>query len=139
MSETRAAAGGAREHPVLTPQELRLRAFLRLLAAAFCLGVLGYLLPALFGPFRFFFVNLPFVTNSVVKIGVLALLAFFASGDVRRLERWNEPVLRETNQAVAGIADLFLMRTEGFESGGGTGNPFSRSRFTCSFIPRRAL
>ncbi len=68
---------------VLTPQELRLRAFLRLLAAAFCLGVLGYLLPALFGPFRSFFVNLPFVTNSVVKIGVLALLAFFASGDVR--------------------------------------------------------
>jgi len=68
----------------LTPQELRLQTFLRLLAALFGLGVFAYLLPALFGPFQSFFVNLPFVTNSVVKIGVLALLAFFASGDVRQ-------------------------------------------------------
>ena len=84
MRETRSAVGGARDESVLTPQEIRLRAFLRLLAAAFCLGILGYLLPALFGPFQSFFVNLPFVTNSVVKIGGLALLAFFASANVRR-------------------------------------------------------
>lgn len=84
MSKIRSEVGGARGETVLTPQELRLRAFLRILAAAFFLGILGYLLPALFGPFQSFFVNLPFVTNSVVKIGGLALLAFFASGDVRR-------------------------------------------------------
>ncbi|HKA37409.1 MAG TPA: GMC family oxidoreductase [Thermoanaerobaculia bacterium] len=84
MGETGPAGERSREEGELTPQELRLRALLRILAAAFFLGILAYLLPALFGPFQEFFVNLPFVTNSVVKIGGLALLAFFASGDVRK-------------------------------------------------------
>ena len=66
-----------------TPQERRLSVLLRILAFVFGLAVLGYLLPALGGPLQSFYVNLPFVTNSVVKIGVLALLAFFASADVR--------------------------------------------------------
>jgi len=67
-----------------TVQELRFRTLLRILAGLFGLGVLGYLLPALLGPFRSFFVNLPFVSNSVVKIGLLALLAFYAAGDIRK-------------------------------------------------------
>ena len=69
---------------MLTPQERRLQVLLRILAAVFGLAVFAYLLPALFGPLQSFYVNLPFVTNSVVKIGVLALLAFFAAADVRR-------------------------------------------------------
>jgi hypothetical protein len=69
---------------MLTSQELRLRTLLRILSLIFGLAVFGYLLPALVGPLQAFYVNLPFVTNSVVKIGVLALLAFFASGDVRK-------------------------------------------------------
>lgn len=72
---------------MLTPQERRLQLLLRILAAVFGLAVFGYLLPALgvFGPdAQRFSVNLPFVTNSVVKIGTLALLAFLASGNVRR-------------------------------------------------------
>jgi choline dehydrogenase-like flavoprotein len=70
--------------PPWTPQERRLTVLLRVLAAAFGLAVFAYLLPALVGPWRFWFVKLPFVTNSVVKIGVLGLLAWFASADVRR-------------------------------------------------------
>ena len=69
---------------MLTSHELRLRTLLRILSLIFGLAVFGYLLPALVGPLQAFYVNLPFVTNSVVKIGVLALLAFFASGDVRK-------------------------------------------------------
>src|SRR5438445_3143562 len=68
----------------LTPQERRLQVLLRILALLFGLAVLAYLLPALIGPNKPAFIQLPFVTNSVVKVGVLSLLAFFASGDVRR-------------------------------------------------------
>jgi choline dehydrogenase-like flavoprotein len=68
----------------LTPQERRLKGLLQLLAFLFGLGVLGYLIPALGGPLQTFYINLPFVANSVVKIGVLSLLAFFASADVRK-------------------------------------------------------
>jgi len=69
---------------MLTAPERRLQILLRILAAAFGLAIFAYLLPALFGPLQSFYVNLPFVTNSVVKIGVLALLAYFAAADVRR-------------------------------------------------------
>ena len=72
---------------MLTPQERRLQLLLRVLSLIFGLAIFGYLLPALgiFGrEAQRFSVNLPFVTNSVVKIGTLALLAFLASADVRR-------------------------------------------------------
>jgi choline dehydrogenase-like flavoprotein len=72
---------------MLTPQERRLALALRVLAALFGLAVFAYLLPGLgvFGPtLRSFYVEAPFVTNSVVKIGTLALLALIASSDVRR-------------------------------------------------------
>jgi choline dehydrogenase-like flavoprotein len=67
-----------------TPEERRLAALLRVLAFLFTLAIFAYLLPALVGPWKPFFIQLPFVTNSVVKIGVLAALAFIASGDTRR-------------------------------------------------------
>ncbi|HEX6066940.1 MAG TPA: hypothetical protein VFZ04_22045, partial [Longimicrobiales bacterium] len=71
----------------LTPEERRLTVLLQVLAAAFALAVFAYLLPALgvFGDtLQRFYQEAPFVTNSVVKIGTLALLAFFAAADVRR-------------------------------------------------------
>jgi choline dehydrogenase-like flavoprotein len=74
----------AKAEETLTPQERRLKLLLRVLALIFGLAVFGYLVPALVGPLQSFYVNLPFVTNSVVKIGVLALLAFFAAADIRR-------------------------------------------------------
>ncbi|HEU5248397.1 MAG TPA: GMC family oxidoreductase N-terminal domain-containing protein, partial [Thermoanaerobaculia bacterium] len=67
-----------------TPEERRLAVLLRVLGFLFTLAILAYLLPALVGPWKPFFIQLPFVTNSVVKIGVLAALAFVASGDTRR-------------------------------------------------------
>ena len=67
-----------------TPEEGRLRFYLRFLALLFALAIFGYLMPALVGANRELFVNLPFVTNSAVKVGVLALLAFLASADVRK-------------------------------------------------------
>ena len=67
-----------------TPEERRLGTLLRILAVVFTLAIFAYLLPALVGPWRPFFIELPFVTNSVVKIGVLAMLAFIASADTRR-------------------------------------------------------
>lgn len=71
----------------LTPEERRLQTLLNVLAFLFTAAVFAYLLPALgvFGEnLKRFYVQLPFVTNSVVKIGTLALLAFFAAADVRR-------------------------------------------------------
>lgn len=70
----------------LTPEERRLRTLLQVLSVVFALAVFAYLLPALgvFGPvLQTFYNELPFVTNSVVKIGTLALLAFYAAADVR--------------------------------------------------------
>jgi choline dehydrogenase-like flavoprotein len=67
-----------------TPQERRLKILLRILAFVFALATLAYLLPALAGPNKGAFVELPFVTNSVVKVATLGLMSFFASGDVRR-------------------------------------------------------
>jgi choline dehydrogenase-like flavoprotein len=76
--------------PPITAQELRLQAFLRVLAVVFALAALGYLLPALFGDNKASFIHLPFVTNSAVKVSVMALLCFFAAADVRpyRLLAW---------------------------------------------------
>jgi choline dehydrogenase-like flavoprotein len=75
------------EEGPLTPEERRLRTLLRVLAALFGFATLAYLLPALgvFGAtLRAFSVELPFVTNSVVKVGTLGMLALLGSGDVRR-------------------------------------------------------
>src|SRR5688572_4853996 len=67
-----------------TLPEHRLAKALRILGFVFAIAAFGYLLPALIGPNKGFFVNLPFVTNSAVKVSVLALLSFQASGNVRR-------------------------------------------------------
>ncbi|HUP14313.1 MAG TPA: hypothetical protein VM187_18955, partial [Niastella sp.] len=64
--------------------EYRLAKVLRILAFVFGAAALGYLLPALFGGNKDFFINLPFVTNSVVKVSLMALLAMQAAGDIRR-------------------------------------------------------
>src|SRR5262245_5643229 len=68
----------------LTPQERHLRTALRIFAVLFALGMLAYLLPALIGPARAYWVQLPFVGNSVVKVGLLFMLCAVAGADVRR-------------------------------------------------------
>lgn len=67
----------------LVPTERRLKRGLQVLSALFALSAFGYLLPSLLGPWKVSFIQLPFVTNSVVKISVLGFLAFLASGNIR--------------------------------------------------------
>ncbi len=68
----------------LTVAERRLRSLLRVLVFAFALAALTYEVGPLLGPFRAFFRQLPFVSNSVVKVSVMGLLCLYAAGDIRR-------------------------------------------------------
>ena len=68
----------------LTAAERRLRSLLRILVFVFALAALTYELGPLLGPFRAFFRQLPFVSNSVVKVSVMGLLCLYAVGDIRR-------------------------------------------------------
>lgn len=74
---------------LLTPPELRLRLYLKILAIFYFVAILGYLLPGIIDlpdflkPYKF--VNDPaFVNNSVVKIGLFAFLCYIAYADVRK-------------------------------------------------------
>lgn len=68
----------------LTRQERRLRILLRALAGLLALAGAAYLAGALFDGTQDAFVELPFVTNSVVLVGGLALLCAYVAHDVRR-------------------------------------------------------
>ena len=72
------------EDQPLAAEERRLRRILQVLAFLFLSGMLAYLVPAFLPSTQAAFVQLPFVTNSVVKVGVLGLLAFFAAANPRR-------------------------------------------------------
>ena len=63
----------------LTPEELQLRRFLLILAPAFALMALGYILQGLL-----FHAEFPFVANSVAKDGTFAILCIVAAADIRR-------------------------------------------------------
>jgi len=66
-----------------TPAERRLRKLLRFLLGAFLLAMVVYEAGAFIEPFKNFYKQLPFVSNSVVKVGILMLLCLYASGNVR--------------------------------------------------------
>lgn len=76
-------------HYLLTPQELNLKSYLRVLFFIYLGGVFVYLLPALgllpsfLQPYPFL-VDPAFANNSVIKMGLFAALCFVAAGDVRR-------------------------------------------------------
>jgi choline dehydrogenase-like flavoprotein len=67
--------------PSLTPAELTLRALLRIVGAGLLFAAVVYLGGGFIGGF---FRELPFVSNSVVKVTVLGLACLYAAGDVRR-------------------------------------------------------
>src|SRR5260370_27569940 len=67
----------------LTPAERRLRSLLHILVFAFIVAALIYGAGPLVGLWRSFFRQLPFVSNSVVKVSVMGLLGLYAWGDVR--------------------------------------------------------
>jgi choline dehydrogenase-like flavoprotein len=73
----------------LTPQELRLKFYLRLLMFIYMGGALLYLLPSItfipgfLKPYTF--INDPaFANNSTIKMGLFALLCFLAAGNTRK-------------------------------------------------------
>lgn len=99
---------------MLKPRERRLTLLLRVLSLVFALAVFGYLLPALVGPLQPFFTQLPFVTNSVVKIGVLALLAFLASADVRKYRLLTVLVIIGHVISLAATAAVLLWGSTGY-------------------------
>src|SRR5258705_238278 len=72
--QTNAALSGA---------ERLLRGVAIAVGALFVVSALGYELGPMLGPTRGFFIELPFVTNSVVKVGKLALICFYVARDVR--------------------------------------------------------
>ncbi len=74
---------------MLTPAELRLRLYLRILTVFYFIAIFAYLLPGIINLPDFLkpytFINDPaFVNNSFVKIGLFAILCFIASADVRK-------------------------------------------------------
>ena len=68
----------------ITPQEQTLRLVLRILSVLFGVAAIAYLAPTLFMGTRAGWTQLPFVTNSTVKVSVLGMISFVAAGDVRR-------------------------------------------------------
>jgi choline dehydrogenase-like flavoprotein len=81
------AAGQQRPAPGWTvprhrPADGALRVALRILGVLFLAGAVIYEAGALLPGTRDAYTNLPFVTNSVVKVGTLALVAFYAARDL---------------------------------------------------------
>jgi choline dehydrogenase-like flavoprotein len=64
--------------------ERRLAIALRVLAGLLLVGAVVYVLGPLVGPAQEFFREPPFVSNSAVKVTVIALTCVYAAGDVRR-------------------------------------------------------
>src|SRR5918992_5054415 len=65
---------------MVTPSELTLRGLLRIVGAGLLLAAAVYLAGGFIGGF---FQELPFVSNSVVKVTVLGLACLYAAGNVR--------------------------------------------------------
>ena len=77
------------DQKLLTPQEIKLKRFLRLLLVVYISGLFLYLLPGIIGVPSFlqpyiFITDPAFMNNSVIKMGLFAGLCFIASTDVRR-------------------------------------------------------
>ncbi len=67
----------------LTGAEKWMRLALVGFGSLFALAAVGYEVGPLLSSYRGFFVELPFVSNSAVKAGILALLGFYAAKDIR--------------------------------------------------------
>ena len=68
----------------LTTAEKRLKILLKIFSIAFLLAVLIYEFGPLIGAFKGFFKQLPFVSNSVVKVSLLMMLCLYAAGNIRK-------------------------------------------------------
>ncbi|HEX5691364.1 MAG TPA: GMC family oxidoreductase N-terminal domain-containing protein, partial [Roseiflexaceae bacterium] len=91
----------------LTPKERHLRTALRTFAVLFALAIVAYVLPALIGPARAYWVQLPFVGNSAVKVALLGMLCAVAGADVRRFSSLVPVII--AGHAVSILASIALL------------------------------
>ncbi|MGH7453188.1 MAG: hypothetical protein ACRENG_17695, partial [bacterium] len=68
----------------LAPAEQRLKNLLNVLASVYLLAIFIFALGPVVGPFKDFFKQLPFVSNSVVIARLLMLICLNAAADLRR-------------------------------------------------------
>jgi choline dehydrogenase-like flavoprotein len=79
-----AASAPAAPATALEPEQTRLRTALVVLAALLALGGVVYLVGPLLDTSKDFFVELPYVTNSVVKVSTFAMVSAYVALDVGR-------------------------------------------------------
>jgi len=84
----------------VTKQQKRLEVLLNILAAVFMLAALAYL---------FLFINVPFITNSAVKVTVLSILCFIAAGNVRRFQLLTQIVIAGHIISELAVAVVLIM------------------------------
>jgi choline dehydrogenase-like flavoprotein len=95
----------------LSPAEQWLRRLLWLLVAVFAVGALGYEAAPLFGFAPELVRELPFVTNSVVKVATLALVSAYVAGDLRGRMAVVGPVIAV--HFLSGLAQLVYLLAAG--------------------------
>src|SRR5215217_3756478 len=84
VSMETAVAPAASEQVTRERAERRLAIALRVLAGLLLVAAVVYVLGPLVGPAQDFFREPPFVSNSAVKVTIIALTCLYAAGDVRR-------------------------------------------------------
>ena len=92
----------------LTPAEQWLRNLLWLLGGVFTLAAVGYGAGPISGAAPDFFRELPFVSNSVVKVSVLAMLCFYIAHRPRRQLSLVGPIIL-VHALSAGVQVLYLV------------------------------
>src|SRR5258706_10396905 len=102
------------DEQTLTPQEIRLRLFLRILFFFYIGAVLLYLLPGItivpdfLKPYTFI-VDPAFANNSSIKMGLFVLLCFIGAADVRKYIMTVEVIITVMFLAVvSGLLIAFL-------------------------------
>jgi hypothetical protein len=108
VSMETAVAPAASEQAARERAERRLAIALRVLAGLLFAGAVVYVLGPLVGPAQDFFREPPFVSNSAVKVAVIALTCLYAAGDVRRRGALVLIVIAAHLVSIAAMASMLL-------------------------------
>ncbi len=93
--------------------ERRLALALRVLAGLLLVGAVVYVLGPLVGPAQDFFREPPFVSNSAVKVTLIALTCMYAAGDLRRRGALVLIVIAVHLVSIAAMASMLLFADTG--------------------------
>ena len=93
--------------------ERRLALALRILAGLLLVGAVVYVLGPLVGPAQDFFREPPFVSNSAVKVTLIALTCMYAAGDLRRRGALVLIVIAVHLVSIAAMASMLLFADTG--------------------------